>query len=413
MSSQQSGERRTKDDDGKKVELLLTLSSPPLSSSLSSLKSSPSLVNNKHYCRDNTHDDDDRHCPIHTIAWCFQWILAFPILASTILHDDNEEDDNRKEPCSTRKSWQELLSYKVLDDAYCLWYPQQQQLNDMGNNSSRNQSSLGYGEITEQSVFYILRWIHRHHQEQRMLDTTNRYGWNNNNHHHHQREQGTTITTTTTTTTTTTNTTRHSWCVVDLGSGNGRVLQAALVSTSLVVSKVIGLELVSQRDQQARQRQVVWQHLDPFLVTTRHDNNNNNNNAVETNNTVATNNIKTHTQTTVDLRLADFTRDTSWTAMADVVFIHATVFDDGLMKQLNGLCAECQPGTYFCLVSRPLEGVLGSYDAVVLTRLYIEMSWGRGALYIQQIHKIREKSPFFFLVEGVVSRSMPRPLRFA
>ena len=242
---------------------------------------------------------------ITALAWQLVWTLAFPTLA--LVRDANQHH-------RPSDAWQEQLAYKILEDAN-----QQQRRRRKESpafpacccEKENWRQSLGYGEITEQTVFFVLRWIRRHNGD---------------------------ITTTTTS---------KKWCIVDLGSGSGRVLQAALVG-SLPVAELIGLELQTALHQQALERTQQWDH----------------------------------TTTKIDLQCADFTRNRRWIAVADLVFCHATVFSDDLMAQVNRLCAHCRPGTYFCLVSRPLRTDTGIFKT--LLELPMEMSWGRGTIFIQQ-----------------------------
>jgi hypothetical protein len=137
---------------------------------------------------------------------------------------------------------------------------------------------------------------------------------------------------------------------VDLGSGNGNVLLAA--SLARQVSQAIGLEILPHLHDQAMDNVEHWKLLD-----------------------------KSVTEVEWRFACADFTVDRDWIRRADLVFIHATVFEDSLLQTLNSLCQECRPGTVFCLISRPLkeEGGIRS-----VAEFQLDMSWGIATVFLQQ-----------------------------
>jgi hypothetical protein len=82
-----------------------------------------------------------------------------------------------------------------------------------------------------------------------------------------------------------------------------------------------------------------------------------------------------------DFRCADFTVQTDWIQQADLVFVHATVFETALLKTLNSLCEMCRVGTKFCMISTPLKE---KRFFSMVAEFQLEMSWGRATVYIQQ-----------------------------
>jgi SAM-dependent methyltransferase len=279
------------------------------------------------------------------LAWRVMWTQAFPTHATVLCRSDQVMCDLLDED-----AWQWQLAYDGVQEAYERGCRNRRTVSSLqikildterGNQehamlnhlrveetaASPWSGSLGYGEITEQTVFEVIHWIQRHHHfDSRQLC----YASNPDTK------------------------TERSWCVVDLGSGSGRVLQAAALGC-LPVSKVIGLEIVPALHQQALDRRAVWQEVD-----------------METG-TVA-----------LDFRCSDFTADTDWIEAADLVFVHATVFENALMEQVNRYCARCRPGTYFCLVSRPLRAA----GIELLHEMSLQMDWGRGGIFIQQRKQI-------------------------
>ena len=146
-----------------------------------------------------------------TLAWKLVWTLAFPALA--IVRDDSNDS-----------LILEQHAYKILEDAFQRRKSDALPCNRRDDENWRN--SRGYGEITEQTVFEVLQRVRRHKSS------------------------------------------KATWCIVDLGSGSGRVLQAAIVGC-LPVVELIGLELQPQLHQQALERAQIW---DSFTVEKKNKN---------------------------------------------------------------------------------------------------------------------------------------------
>lgn len=140
-------------------------------------------------------------------------------------------------------------------------------------------------------------------------------------------------------------------CMADLGSGTGNLLRAAVMAESNTVHRAIGIEIVRRLHNQATSTHKLWDewHL-------------------------------SKSKTLWEWRCADFTIDTSW-IQADIVWIHATVFEDSLMQQLNQSCRQCREGTYFVMVSKPLQ----VNDGIVTLRTeQLDVDWGQGTVYLQR-----------------------------
>lgn len=234
--------------------------------------------------------------------------------------------------------------------------------------SSTWKDSLGYGEITAPAVFEVFHFVrskqirlssHLHRDESHLhLD--------DDHHHNHNSKDD-----------------NDGLVMVDLGSGNGRVLFASCLC-HYPIRKAIGLEIVPALHQEALMNYQAWNWLEPGPG------------------------LPSSTSVAFDFRQADFTVDTQWAEQAHLVWIHATVFEDALMDQLEGLVkSKCRRGTIFCLVSRPFRteqedqnGIVqdvtddddnsdcdddGDTDVLVtIGELQLDMNWGQGTVYVQQ-----------------------------
>jgi len=228
------------------------------------------------------------------LAWCCQWTLAFPTLVSSRLFVPEHD------VIWQRLAWQQIWEDSRLEDTTTTRRhgSQNDRLPTEWNNS------LGYGEITQDSVWYILEMIR--------------------------------------------NDLPPKPTVVDLGSGNGRVLLAAALGHCF--HKAIGIEIVPELHHQALLNyQECWHRF-----------------------------VSGDT-TVFDWKCADFTVDLDWTNEADIVFCHATVFEQDLVEALNNLALCCQPGTFFCMVSRPLSKL------TIVCELSLAMDWGQANVYLQRL----------------------------
>jgi hypothetical protein len=256
------------------------------------------------------------------------------------------------------------------------------------------QGSLGYGEISTGSILEIFHRIRHHSKNDRNVndeccaDTTAAF----------QSGDDTSMARTT---------------IVDLGSGNGRVLLAAVMAATVSVSpsslteaallssttryvepqrssqrhyrsktsarsrtrpgtrriRAMGFEIVESLHQEALSRSRHWQEWDMSICCSSSSCPDNSNKRSEDGNE---NHHHHHgnngdkgdpsfwspllvPRISLEWNHADFTMKTDWIPAVDIVICHATVFEDALMDKLNVLCRHCRPGTWFVMVTRPLR----------------------------------------------------------
>ena len=167
------------------------------------------------------------------------------------------------------------------------------------------ESSLGYGEITTHSVFYVMDWIRRHDN-----------AWQPN-------------------------------VCVDLGSGNGRVLFATALANSFRILR--GMEIRRDLHEGALNNLHLWKKRSVG-----------------------------HSQ--FHLLCTDFTLNLNLVMDAQLVWVHATVFEQDLMDSVQHICESCSSGTYFVMVSKSLNEQNG---IVTRASFPLDMNWGRTTVYIQ------------------------------
>lgn len=276
------------------------------------------------------------------LGWCITWTLAFPTLLTSFSFGSREDNI----------VWQRLALYIIFGSS-------------MTESMSRSAASmtptfslpttstspfswthsLGYGEICPETVLRILQRIPHlfgNHQDQDQND-----------------KQQKVLT------------------VADLGSGNGKVLLTAALGLS--VGRAIGIEIAPTLHAQAvTNYEEHWKYWDAGCST------------IPTSTTGSTNTDSPTDSTTVwEWKCADFTVDTEWVELVDLIFIHATVFEEALMDQLNVLCQGCRSGTYFCMVSQPLNTTTGFSDGgagsiETIDEVHLDMNWGQATVYLQR-----------------------------
>ena len=163
--------------------------------------------------------------------------------------------------------------------------------------------------------------------------------------------------------------------VVDLGSGNGTILFALSLLHPFDIA--LGIELVPSRHEQALRNLSIW---DTHISSPQQQ------------------------APKFEFILDDFTKYSI--ADANLVIVHATVFDDDVMACVERQCEECAPGTWFVMVSKPLgvgysngndmktedlgcggRGRNASTFRVFKTWNVLDqggMDWGLGKVYIQR-----------------------------
>ena len=76
---------------------------------------------------------------------------------------------------------------------------------------------------------------------------------------------------------------------------------------------------------------------------------------------------------------------------ADVILVHATIFDHHLMEQVHNICKLCKDGTYFIMVSQSLGGNTNTpHPFQTIVQVQLSMTWGKTNVFIQQ--KIGQES---------------------
>jgi hypothetical protein len=275
------------------------------------------------------------------LGWCITWTLAFPTLLTSFRFGSGEDNI----------FWQRLALHVIFGSS-------------MTESMDRSEASmtptfslpttsaapfswthsLGYGEICPDTVLRILQRIPH------LFD----------NHQDQNGKQHKLLT------------------VADLGSGNGKVLLTAALGLS--IGRAIGIEIAPSLHAQAvTNYEEHWKYWDADCS------------AISTSTTdSSTTASTTFTGSTTDWewKCADFTADTEWVELVDLIFIHATVFEPALMDQLNVLCQGCRSGTYFCMVSQPLnttgcsDGTPGSFETI--DEVHLDMNWGQATVYLQR-----------------------------
>lgn len=262
------------------------------------------------------HVDDWISSQAKELEWRITWCLAFPTLVPCdIFVDDTDET-----------TWQLVAFQEIFSPT------SHESKSELSFDFFEN-ASLGYGEIAYNSVFTIIEWIKED-------------GWNPV-----CENTGTLL--------------------IDLGSGNGRILFAAALAHNF--DKAVGVEIQPELHQDAMENLDKWNQRQLYIVDNqRHDE------------------VTMH-KTIFDFYCDDFTRNKfrDMLSEAQLVFIHATVFDETLMECVNEMCHGCCAlGTYFVMVTKPLCSTctLGSRFSTISTRakLQLAMSWGEATVYIQR-----------------------------
>jgi hypothetical protein len=294
----------------------------------------------------NDDDDNGKHVVVSSagpsaeeLGWCITWTLAFPTLLTSFRFGSREDNI----------IWQRLALHVIFGSSMT---------ESMGRSAASMTPtfslpttstspfswthSLGYGEICPDTVLRILQRI------------PHIFGGN----HEEQEQNGKQPKVLT---------------VADLGSGNGKVLLTAALGLS--VGRAIGIEIAPSLHAQAMENyEEYWKYWDADCTT------------IDT----STTDDSTNTDSTTfwEWKCADFTVDTEWVELVDLIFIHATVFEPALMEQLNVLCQGCRSGTYFCMVSQPLNtdgcsnGGAGSIETI--DEVHLDMNWGQATVYLQR-----------------------------
>ena len=276
---------------------------------------------------------------IEAYGWSVTWCRAFPTLLELYCEDDDL--DWRLRPLAWRQIYPLSATATVESND-----------NDDDNVDVDDcwQDSLGYGEILPETVFTVVNWL-----------KDNVYNINIIEQQQQQQQQQSVPPVSTTTTTT----------IFDLGSGDGKVIMAAALcfpstTTTTTTTTLIGMEIVPQLHHKAIRRLQQWNEM-----------------AIEQQQQSSC----SCCQTNVEFHLNDFTTQRQRIEQeADLVWIHATVFEDELFSIVQDICESCRPGTIFVLISRPLLMKNDNKIETLLTRR-MKMSWGDGMVHVQRRRK--------------------------
>jgi len=210
--------------------------------------------------------------------------------------------------------------------------------NTLGDKLSRNylisaggvsDADLGYGEILPSTVFDVLDEIERDHGGINSVEGTRA-------------------------------------AVVDLGSGSGRPLFACALGFPF--DSATGYEIVPQLHAEARRAAEEW--VDRSGV------------AVEESAPPLAGGESSPPFGPCRFRFvcADLRASGDVVAGASLVLVHASLYGPCLMAAVHGLCRRCVPGTFFVMVTRPLQGP--AFETLTESRR--GMSWGTADVFIQR-----------------------------
>lgn len=279
------------------------------------------------------HLNHHHHHPpsVDSLVWSITWCQAFPTLCSTRIYSYGSEQGNAV--------WHWLAFSTIFHD-------NNPENDDDEWKHSRDKSDMadsrGYGEITPRAVLFIMERISSIMQsDSNVVRLDGKRKTNKNS------------------------------VVMDLGSGNGRVLMAA--SLAHPFQKAIGIEIVPELHQEALENLERWnqfqflpQQLQQYPSGVDVD--------------VDEEASKT---TILEFICGDF-RDSSFEiASADLIFCHATVFNPSLMAALQQLCDACERGTLFVMVTKPLQESSDN-NIQTLEEWQLRMNWGEATVYIQK-----------------------------
>ena len=261
-------------------------------------------------------------CTTESLLWCITWTLAFPVISQSLLfpkahvgcHQD-DDDDSVWYYLAFHRLWNKVSERNKMKWEYGGKgaFPQCSLRTRWGN-------SLGYGEITEGSVFEI---VHRIRGFQRG-------------------ESGD-------------GPCRSIQTVIDLGSGSGRVVLAAALA--LRPMSMMGFEIVPTLYDFSYQLLHPWKEESMLCHS--------------------------EIVTALDLRCCDFTVDADvWITNVDLIFVHGTLFEDALWDQVVSICSKVRVGTWVVSVSRPLVSSNQCHGLVCRSEFTMELSWGRGMIFL-------------------------------
>jgi len=145
---------------------------------------------------------------------------------------------------------------------------------------------------------------------------------------------------------------REGGTICDLGSGTGKALFASLCAHKF--SRCVGIEILESLHGQAMSALSILKEHAAFRAR--------------------------FSKADVDLVMADFTT-IDWSD-AEVVIIHATVFDRDLMARIQLKAYDMPAGTFFIVVSKEIRtGVVTGIET--LEQYRFQLSWGEATVSLQ------------------------------
>jgi len=192
--------------------------------------------------------------------------------------------------------------------------------------------------------------------------------------------------------------------IVDLGSGNGKVLFAACCLGGYIFEHAVGVEIVGELHDEAMGYLKIWDTEWDWLYCNGGDDEDGNGKckkglerAFEEGDKSAqpfrrrTNFTFLHqdfTQTRVDPKTKNMFSDSS------IIIVHGTLFDSKLMSHVQKICEESDQGTYFIMVTKPLnrfskegndtEDIGNVRVFETLCERELEMNWGKTTVFMQR-----------------------------
>lgn len=147
---------------------------------------------------------------------------------------------------------------------------------------------------------------------------------------------------------------------VDLGSDNGRVLFATSLAHPFHTLR--GIEILPKLHQEALANLQLWKQRSSCIDRQQNPR--------------------------FEFICADFFHHPNLVTDADLVWVHATVFDVELMEKVQQICEACSRETFFVMVTKPLKCLHG---IVTCATLQLEMDWGQATVYIQGKEHSRDR----------------------
>ena len=273
---------------------------------------------------------------VSSLIWTLPWIRAFPtLLHEMFLYPNNQIDADCD--CDYKHQLVETAYYSIFNDDNCA---NESNATIAGTQCNSGSLSLGYGEIIPNVVItYIMNIVDRIAVKDKLLHATNICPLRLRK-------------------------------ILDLGSGSGRVLFAA--SLAHPFREAVGVEIIPSLHQTALDNLEKWKLHDRASCPNRL-------------NDELTFRTKFNFRNDDILNISGYNEGLSDNNSgiaddADVVIVHATLFDSILMDAVNKICSACKSGTHFIMVTKPLR----ESDQIETVSIEIQqMTWGFATVFLQ------------------------------